>query len=73
MKAKENVRKVRTREASAGRVFTVEEAAPELGAKPQTVWGWCRAGILPHRRIGRGRNIRILREDIEAFLSGCAR
>ena len=55
------------------RVMTVAQAAPEVGVKPMTLYTWCREGTFPHRRIGRGRNIRILREDIEAFLASCAR
>lgn len=34
------------------RYLTLEEAGIYLSTSPQTLWKWCRAGILPHIKIG---------------------
>lgn len=49
--------------------MTAAEAAARLGVHPSLVYRLCRAGRLPHRRIGLGRGaIRILEADLTEFL-----
>ena len=47
-------------------LLNTEDVAAYLGVGPVTVWRWCRDGVLPCMKIGRGWRIR--REALEDFL-----
>lgn len=48
--------------------LTVTDAAKRLKMSPDTVYGLCESGKLPHSRIGNGRGrIRITQDDLAAF------
>lgn len=51
------------------RELTVEQAAAQLNVHPETVRGWCRKGILPHRRnrLLPGSPIVITQDDLGLF------
>jgi excisionase family DNA binding protein len=51
--------------ASRPRLMTAKEAAERLGVKTDTLWDWCQAKRLRHRKIG--RMIRIDPRDLEEF------
>src|SRR5438046_10750989 len=48
--------------------MTVKEAAKFLGVSSQTVYLWVERKQIPHLRV-MGRNIRFLKQDLEAFRS----
>lgn len=50
-----------------GGLLTIHEAADLLRCKPSTVRAWFTQGRLPRTKIG--RLTRILRQDLEAFIS----
>jgi excisionase family DNA binding protein len=58
--------------ANVPRLFTCEEAASILQLPVQTVWKYCRNGILPHRKFSR-KCIRIAESDLQSLLSTSAR
>lgn len=47
--------------------YTVKEVAERFAVKPNTVWGWVRAGKLQAMAIN-SRNIRISEKAIQDFL-----
>jgi excisionase family DNA binding protein len=52
-------------------LLTVKQAAERTGVSESLVYGWCGAELLAHMRLGRpGRRgcIRIMEEDLDAFL-----
>jgi excisionase family DNA binding protein len=51
-------------------LYTVQQAAKELGVAPITVRRMVRAAELPHRRIG--SLIRFTPDDLAAYVSGAA-
>ncbi len=52
-------------------IFTVKQAAEQLGVTPATVYSLCGNRKLKHQRIGVGRGvIRIREEDLRAFSDG---
>ena len=52
-------------------VMTVDDVAELLGLKPYTVKEYARRGILPGRKLGRGR--RFLRPELEDAIRGLPR
>lgn len=58
---------------SASRLITEPELAQELGLHPNTPAMWRREDIRPRpRHLQIGRAIRYRREDVDAYLAGCA-
>jgi len=49
-------------------IFTTGQVARVCGVSPDTVVAWIEDKILPCFRLPRGRDRRVTREDLEAFL-----
>jgi excisionase family DNA binding protein len=56
---------------SAPQTLTVVVAAGLLHVTPARVYELCRAGVLPHVRLG--RQVRIPEDELEAFIRGGGR
>ena len=49
-----------------------KQVAEIVGVSVKTVWSWIDAGKLPAFKIGGGRNLRVRRSDVDAFMVPCA-
>lgn len=54
---------------STERLYTVTEAAQELGCSPDAVRRWCRLGRLASFKVGPTGMYRIRVEDLRAFVA----
>lgn len=48
--------------------LTAKQAAEIVGVSVKTVWNWCNTGKLKASKIGCGRNYRIRRADLDAYM-----
>lgn len=53
----------RTRRSTSPKYLTVQEAAHEFGLNPETLYRWCRKGVVPHVRVGPAPGVIRLRPD----------